>query len=134
MSKLYSIISLMKTIISSFFSKFSGMSGELLADKATKYLGSWKFILMQSTFLMMWMIANVILAKRSEAFDPFPFILLNLMLSFQAAFTGPIVLMSQNRQTAKDRLSMLEDLECDLRSEMSLIEIKEMLRKMDKKL
>ncbi len=134
MIKFYSIISLMKTIISSFFSKFSGMSGELLADKVTKSLGSWKFILMQSTFLMMWMIANVILAKNSEAFDPFPFILLNLMLSFQAAFTGPIVLMSQNRQTAKDRLAMLEDLECDLRSEMSLIEIKEMLRKMDKKL
>jgi uncharacterized membrane protein len=134
MIKIYSIIALMKSKISSLLSKFSGIKGELLADKVTKYLGSWKFILIQSSFLFIWMIANVILAKSSEAFDPFPFILLNLMLSFQAAFTGPIVLMSQNRQTAKDRLAMLEDFECDLRSELALIEIKEMLRNIDKKL
>jgi uncharacterized membrane protein len=80
------------------------------------------------------MIINVILSKSSNAFDPYPFILLNLMLSFQAAFTGPIVLMSQNRQGAKDRLAMTQDLECDLRSELSLIEIKALLRRINEKL
>jgi uncharacterized membrane protein len=134
MIKIYSIIALMKSKFSSILSNFTGIKGELLADKVTKFLGSWKFILMQSSFLFVWMIVNVILAKNSEAFDPFPFILLNLMLSFQAAFTGPIVLMSQNRQSAKDRLAMLEDFECDLRSELFLIEIKEMLRNIEKKI
>jgi uncharacterized membrane protein len=56
------------------------------------------------------------------------------MLSFQAAFTGPIVLMSQNRQSSKDRLAMAEDFECDLRSELSLIEMKAMLRRIEDKL
>jgi uncharacterized membrane protein len=124
----------MKTIISSIFNRFEGKKGDDLADKVTDVLGSWKFILIQSGMLFLWMILNVILALRSEAFDPYPFILLNLMLSFQAAFTGPIVLMSQSRQSRKDRISMLKDLECDLRSELSLIEIKAILNKMDQKL
>ena len=134
MIKFYSIIVLMKSIISSIFDKFSGSKGELLAEKVTNFLGSWKFIIVQSSILWSWMILNVILSKSSEAFDPYPFILLNLMLSFQAAFTGPIVLMSQNRQSAKDRLAMTEDLECDLRSELSLIEIKALLRRINEKL
>jgi uncharacterized membrane protein len=124
----------MKSIISSIFDKFSGSKGEILAEKVTNFLGSWKFIIVQSSILWSWMILNVILSKSSEAFDPYPFILLNLMLSFQAAFTGPIVLMSQNRQSAKDRLAMTEDLECDLRSELSLIEIKALLRRINEKL
>jgi uncharacterized membrane protein len=124
----------MKSIISSFFEKFSGSKGEILADKVTNFLGSWKFIIVQSAILWSWMILNIILSKSSEAFDPYPFILLNLILSFQAAFTGPIVLMSQNRQGAKDRLAMTQDLECDLRSELSLIEIKALLRRINEKL
>ena len=134
MIRFYSIITLMKSIISSFFSKFLGIKGDILADKVTKSLGSWKFIILQSSLLVIWMIVNVVLAKRSEAFDPYPFILLNLMLSFQAAFTGPIVLMSQNRQGAKDRRAMIQDLECDLRSEKALTEIKEMLKKIEMRL
>ena len=62
-----------------------------------------------------------------KAWDPYPFILLNLMLSFQAAFTGPIVLMSQNRQGKKDREAMMADLECDLRSEKDLQDIRDIL-------
>jgi len=134
MDKFLSIIVLMKSKISSFLSFFSGSSGELLADKVTKLVGSWKFILVQSSILLFWMIVNVILAKNSEAFDPYPFILLNLMLSFQAAFTGPIVLMSQNRQSAKDRLTMAEDFESDLRSELTLMEIKKMIKKIEMKI
>jgi uncharacterized membrane protein len=124
----------MKSIISSIFDRFSGSKGEILAEKLTNFLGSWKFIIVQSCILWTWMIINVILSKSSNAFDPYPFILLNLMLSFQAAFTGPIVLMSQNRQGAKDRLAMTQDLECDLRSELSLIEIKALLRRINEKL
>jgi len=124
----------MKSIISSFFERFSGSKGEVLADKVTNFLGSWKFIIIQSALLWSWMILNIVLSKNSEAFDPYPFILLNLMLSFQAAFTGPIVLMSQNRQSAKDRLAMTQDLECDLRSELSLMEIKALLRRINEKL
>ncbi len=134
MIKFYSIIVLMKSIISSFFERFSGSKGEVLADKVTNFLGSWKFIIVQSALLWSWMILNIVLSKSSEAFDPYPFILLNLMLSFQAAFTGPIVLMSQNRQSAKDRLAMTQDLECDLRSELSLMEIKALLRRINEKL
>ncbi len=134
MIKFYSIIVLMKSIISSFFERFSGSKGEVLADKVTNFLGSWKFIIIQSALLWSWMILNIVLSKNSEAFDPYPFILLNLMLSFQAAFTGPIVLMSQNRQSAKDRLAMTQDLECDLRSELSLMEIKALLRRINEKL
>ena len=134
MIKFYSIIVLMKSIISSFFERFSGSKGEVLADKVTNFLGSWKFIIIQSALLWSWMILNIVLSKNSEAFDPYPFILLNLMLSFQAAFTGPIVLMSQNRQSARDRLAMTQDLECDLRSELSLMEIKALLRRINEKL
>jgi uncharacterized membrane protein len=134
MIRFYSIIVLMKSIISSIFDRFSGSKGEILAEKLTNFLGSWKFIIVQSCILWTWMIINVILSKSSNAFDPYPFILLNLMLSFQAAFTGPIVLMSQNRQGAKDRLAMTQDLECDLRSELSLIEIKALLRRINEKL
>jgi len=134
MIRFYSIIVLMKSIISSIFDRFSGSKGEILAEKLTNFLGSWKFIIVQSCILWTWMIVNVILSKSSNAFDPYPFILLNLMLSFQAAFTGPIVLMSQNRQGAKDRLAMTQDLECDLRSELSLIEIKALLRRINEKL
>jgi uncharacterized membrane protein len=134
MIKFYSIIVLMKSIISSFFARFSGNSGDAYAEKVTNFLGSWKFIIIQFSILWLWMIVNVTLTHSSKAFDPYPFILLNLMLSFQAAFTGPIVLMSQNRQSSKDRLAMAEDFECDLRSELSLIEMKAMLRRIEDKL
>lgn len=130
----YSIIALMKSIISSILGKFTGLKGDILADKVTSTVGSWKFIVIQSTLLIIWMTTNVVLAMKSTAFDPYPFILLNLLLSFQAAFTGPIVLMSQSRQSTKDRISVLKDLECDLRSELELLEIKALLQEMNKKL
>ena len=80
--------------------------GERLADGLTASVGSWPFILTQSLLLVVWIVANGFLIGDwlgDKPFDPYPFILLNLMLSFQAAYTGPIVMMSQNRQSAKDR-------------------------------
>jgi uncharacterized membrane protein len=80
--------------------------GERVADTVTGGVGSWPFIIIQSLLLAAWIVANGILIGRligGMPFDPYPFILLNLVLSFQAAYTGPVVMMSQNRQTAKDR-------------------------------
>ncbi|MGH2683033.1 MAG: DUF1003 domain-containing protein [Actinomycetota bacterium] len=80
--------------------------GERVADTLTGAVGSWPFIIIQSLLLAAWIVANGILIGHllgGEPFDPYPFILLNLVLSFQAAYTGPVVMMSQNRQTAKDR-------------------------------
>jgi uncharacterized membrane protein len=80
--------------------------GERVADGVAARVGSWPFIIVQSTLLVVWLLANGLLIRAwlgGKPFDPYPFILLNLMLSFQAAYTGPVVMMSQNRQTARDR-------------------------------
>ena len=75
--------------------------GDRIADAVTQQLGSWRFIIIQSIILAFWIILNSV--SLFAHWDPAPFILLNLCLSFQAAFTGPIVLLSQNRQSVKDR-------------------------------
>ncbi len=80
--------------------------GERVADAVTAGVGSWPFIVTQSILLGVWIVANGLIIARwlgGKPFDPYPFILLNLVLSFQAAYTGPVVMMSQNRQSAKDR-------------------------------
>lgn len=81
-------------------------AGERIADGVAARVGSWPFIIVQSTLLALWIVGNAFLIRdwlNGKPFDPYPFILLNLMLSFQAAYTGPFVLMSQNRQSARDR-------------------------------
>ncbi len=81
-------------------------TGEQVADAVAAGVGSWPFIIIQSVLLALWIVANGLLIRDwigGRPFDPYPFILLNLMLSFQAAYTGPVVLMSQNRQAARDR-------------------------------
>lgn len=81
-------------------------TGERVADAVAARIGSWPFILVQSFLLVLWIVANTVLIRDwlgGKPFDPYPFILLNLMLSFQAAYTGPVVLMSENRQAARDR-------------------------------
>jgi uncharacterized membrane protein len=80
--------------------------GERVADTISNRVGSWPFIIIQSTILVAWIVMNAFLIRDwlgGKPFDPYPFILLNLMLSFQAAYTGPVVLMSQNREAARDR-------------------------------
>jgi uncharacterized membrane protein len=80
--------------------------GERVADGVAASVGSWPFIIIQSLLLGLWILANAFLIRDwlgGRPFDPYPFILLNLVLSFQAAYTGPVVMMSQNRQAAKDR-------------------------------
>jgi uncharacterized membrane protein/uncharacterized membrane protein YeaQ/YmgE (transglycosylase-associated protein family) len=91
--------------------------GQRVADRVATFGGSWTFI---GTFLLLmiiWMIVNTL---RRAPFDPFPFILLNLMLSCLAALQAPVIMMSQNRQAAKDRLMATNDYEVNLRTEMDL--------------
>lgn len=79
------------------------------ADRITRIIGSWYFVVIQSIFLLFWIIANVV-AVWHHHWDPYPFILLNLVLSFQAAYTAPIIMISQNRQAERDRQDARLDL------------------------
>lgn len=94
-------------------------TGQRIADKVASTVGGWPFIIIQSILLVIWMTSNIYLAAhfKDKAFDPYPFILLNLVLSFQAAYTGPIVMMSQNRQSEIDRAAAQCDFECNQKAE-----------------
>jgi uncharacterized membrane protein len=81
--------------------------GDKIADKVATGMGSWKFIIWQSIFVVLWMITNIIGFIRQ--WDAYPFILLNLIFSTQAAYAAPIIMMSQNRQNARDRIKAEED-------------------------
>ena len=100
--------------------------GQRVADGVAATMGSWRFIIIQSIVLLGWITLNVI--GWIEHWDPYPFILLNLALSFQAAYSAPIIMMSQNRQSAKDRLQADHDYEVNLKAE---IEIEELHKKLD---
>jgi uncharacterized membrane protein len=81
--------------------------GERTADRVAGLVGSWPFIIIQSVLLVAWLIFNIVAWARH--WDPYPFILLNLVLSFQAAYTAPVILMSQNREAERDRLDAHND-------------------------
>jgi len=81
--------------------------GERTADMVANIVGSWKFIIIQGMILLAWIIMNSLVLIFQ--WDPYPFILMNLFLSAQAAFTAPIIMMSQNRQAAKDRIETHQD-------------------------
>jgi uncharacterized membrane protein len=89
--------------------------GQRVADGLAKVMGSWAFIITQSIVLAFWIALNVLAFMRH--WDPYPFILLNLTLSFQAAYAAPIIMMSQNRQAAKDRLMAEQDYVVNLKAE-----------------
>lgn len=99
--------------------------GEKIADKVSFIVGSWKFIICFISFLVGWAILNVwILSKK---FDPYPFILLNLLLSCISAIQAPIIMMSQNRQAKKDTKRHQNDYKIDLKSELILEELNKKL-------
>lgn len=103
--------------------------GQRVADKVAAFGGSWTFIMIFASVLLAWVVLNsVVLAKRNQAFDPYPYILLNLFLSMLAAIQAPIIMMSQNRLAAKDRLDAAHDYEVNLKAEM---EIETLHRKLD---
>lgn len=82
-------------------------AGERVADRVVKVMGSWTFIIIQSIILTLWITLNVV--AWVQKWDPYPFILMNLVLSMQAAYAAPIIMMSQNRQAEKDRIEAHHD-------------------------
>ncbi len=96
--------------------------GERLADKIAAFVGSWTFIILFVSLLLFWIALNsFILARIGKAFDLYPYILLNLMLSMVAALQAPLIMMSQNRQAAKDRLGAEHDYEVNLKAELEIL-------------
>ncbi|GAC1585456.1 MAG: hypothetical protein NVS3B5_19860 [Sphingomicrobium sp.] len=92
--------------------------GQRIADAVARTMGSWRFIIVQSTLLGVWVTLNVT-AWRAH-WDPYPFILLNLALSFQAAYAAPFIMMSQNRQQEIDRTSAENDHQVNLKAELEI--------------
>ena len=92
--------------------------GQRAADTIAKFAGSWAFIFSFTGVLVLWMVVNVILA--AKAFDPYPFILLNLVLSCVAAIQAPLIMMSQNRQEEKDRRRAENDYKVNLKTEIMI--------------
>jgi uncharacterized membrane protein len=102
-------------------------AGQKVADKIAEFGGSWTFIISFFSFLMIWMLINIFIMVK-KPFDPYPFILLNLILSCLAAIQAPIIMMSQNRQESKDRQRAELDYKVNLKAEL---EIKLLSEKMD---
>ncbi|WP_118953571.1 DUF1003 domain-containing protein [Taibaiella helva] len=101
--------------------------GQKLSDQVARFGGSWKFIILFIITLMLWIIYNVVMI-RSRIFDPYPFILMNLLLSCIAALQAPVIMMSQNRQEEKDRMRAENDYLINLKSEIG---IRSLHQKMD---
>lgn len=96
--------------------------GQRAADAVTRFGGSWAFIMLFVTTLLIWVILNsYVLVNYNKAFDPYPYILLNLFLSMLASIQAPMILMSQNRQAEKDRLNAEHDYEVNLKAELEIM-------------
>ena len=105
--------------------------GQKSSDVVTKWVGSWTFIIIFLIFILAWIGTN--LQAWVEGWDPYPFILLNLVLSTIAAIQAPIILMSQYRVAQRDRLKAEYDYKINKKAEQEIREIKEILRKMNRK-
>lgn len=103
--------------------------GERLADQVAEGMGSWKFIIIQTLVVAAWMTGNVIGVVYH--WDPFPFILLNLLFSTQAAYAAPIIMMSQNRQADRDRAQATADYETNVRAKEEIEELQERLARIE---
>lgn len=100
--------------------------GQRVADRVADVIGSWRFIIIQSILIVIWITLNSL--AWINHWDPYPFILMNVMLSFQAAYAGPVIMMSQNRQSTKDRLAAEIDHQVNTKAEL---EINNLMRRMD---
>jgi len=98
--------------------------GQKLADRISTFGGSWTFILIFLSLMICWMAINTYyLVGTNDAFDPYPFILLNLVLSTLAALQAPIIMMSQNRQTSKDRMAITENYKISLKTDLEIMRL-----------
>ena len=112
-------------------------TGAIIADKVAGFIGSWQFIIIQSAIFAVWVVANTVWLFTAYQWDPYPFILFNLFMSAEAAYSSPLILMSQNRQAERDREHAQHDYECNLAAkeeiEMVLRELGRLeLSKLDK--
>ena len=97
-----------------------------MADKVASFGGSWVFISIFTAIMVTWVVLNsFVLIRLGKSFDPYPYILLNLFLSMLAAIQAPIILMSQNRQASKDRVSAEHDYEVNLKAEIEILMLHE---------
>jgi uncharacterized membrane protein len=101
--------------------------GQRIADHVAAFGGSWTFILLFGAVLLSWIFLNTFMLLGGKAFDPYPYILLNLVLSMVAALQAPVIMMSQNRQAAKDRLDAAHDYEVNLKAELEIRTLHEKL-------
>jgi len=102
--------------------------GQRIADKVATFGGSWTFIIIFGSVLLMWILVNsYLLVRLRHPFDPYPFILLNLVLSMLAAIQAPVIMMSQNRQAVKDRSDAAHDYEVNLKAEIEIMSLHEKL-------
>ncbi|WP_293943722.1 DUF1003 domain-containing protein [Sphingomonas sp.] len=110
--------------------------GERLSDRVAAVGGSWSFIIFFGIVLVGWMLLNTdILAHIGKQFDPYPYIFLNLLLSTLAAIQAPVIMMSQNRQAAKDRVAARLDYETNLRAELDILRLHDKIdRSVDERL
>ena len=103
--------------------------GEKMADRVASIGGSWTFIIGFMIFLIGWMAVNVVLLMQ-KAFDPYPFILLNLVLSSLAALQAPVIMMSQNRQGEIDRMQAQNDYEVNIKAELEILQLHEKINEL----
>ncbi len=116
-----------RNVIREFDEKLS--FGEQIADKVAAFGGSWTFIFIFLSLLIVWMVFNTfVLATR--AYDPYPYILLNLILSCVAALQAPVIMMSQNRMAAKDREQATHDYEVNIKAELEILQLQEKLNEL----
>ncbi|SMF47706.1 Uncharacterized membrane protein [Tistlia consotensis] len=118
-----------ETLTSDVDAEFQGTLsfGDRLADRVASFGGSWTFIILFAVVVALWMLANAIPLLLAERFDPYPFILLNLVLSCIAAVQAPFIMMSQRRQEAKDRLRSQNDYRVNLKAELEIRQLHEKL-------
>ncbi len=108
----------------------SATVGQRVADGVARWGGSWTFIGSFALFLVVWAVLNTLILAQGQQFDPYPFIFLNLLLSMLAAIQAPVIMMSQNRQAARDRLQATLDYEINLKAEMEILELHTKLDKL----
>lgn len=104
-------------------------AGQKIADKLASGMGSWAFIIVQSVFVIFWIALNLV--GYINRWDPYPFILLNLLFSTQAAYAAPIIMMSQNRQNERDRMHAEEDLNTNLAAKKEIEELQKTLSRIE---
>ena len=103
--------------------------GQRLADSVAKGMGSWKFIIIQSAFVILWMTLNII--GFMYHWDVYPFILLNLLFSTQAAYAAPIIMMAQNRQNERDRIQAQADYDTNTEAKLEIEALQKLLNKIE---